>query len=150
MIRLVHEGDLGITGREAFLCPSGEAQHHLYVLAPEEAELRRHVVFRDALRADPALRDAYAALKRSLAEKHAHDRATYNAGKSASILATLGAPADLTGNAANPSPGRPRKTKSTPNEIRIGNFGTGSDTDAVKPQKPTFLFAHRKGAKCQY
>jgi GrpB-like predicted nucleotidyltransferase (UPF0157 family)/8-oxo-dGTP pyrophosphatase MutT (NUDIX family) len=102
----VHEGDLGITGREAFRCPSGEAQHHLYVLAPEAAELRRHVVFRDALRADPALRDTYAALKRSLAEKHAQDRASYNSAKSAFVLATIGAPADLTGNAAKTSPAR--------------------------------------------
>jgi hypothetical protein len=40
----------------------------------------------------------------------------------------------------SPDPG---KTKSTPNEIRIGNFGTGSDTDAVQPQKSTFFFARR-------
>jgi GrpB-like predicted nucleotidyltransferase (UPF0157 family) len=46
-------------------------------------ELRRHLAFRDALRADPALRDDYAALKRSLAKRHSRDRVTYTAGKSA-------------------------------------------------------------------
>jgi GrpB-like predicted nucleotidyltransferase (UPF0157 family) len=48
-----HEGDLGITGREAFLWPPREARHHLYVLSSEAEELRRHVAFRDTLRADP-------------------------------------------------------------------------------------------------
>jgi GrpB-like predicted nucleotidyltransferase (UPF0157 family) len=85
-IGYIHEGDLGITGREAFICLPGEARHHLYVLSTEADELRRHVTFRDALRADPALRDNYAALKRSLAKNHSRDRATYTAGKSAFII----------------------------------------------------------------
>ena len=80
-----HEGDLGITGREAFRPPAGEARHHLYLLRAGAAELRRHLAFRDALRADPTLRDAYAALKRSLAEHSSGDRAAYTAGKSAFI-----------------------------------------------------------------
>ncbi len=85
----VYEGDLGIMGREAFTSPAGEATHHLYVLSTEADELRRHVAFRDALRTDPALRDTYAALKRSLAKQHRHDRAAYTAGKSAFIMGVL-------------------------------------------------------------
>jgi GrpB-like predicted nucleotidyltransferase (UPF0157 family) len=87
-IGYVHEGDLGITGREAFICPPEEARHHLYVLSTEAEELRRHVAFRDALRADPVLREDYAALKRSLA-KHSRDRVSYTAGKSAFIMSAL-------------------------------------------------------------
>jgi GrpB-like predicted nucleotidyltransferase (UPF0157 family) len=85
----VHEGDLGIPGREAFHWPSGEARHHLYLVLEGAAELRRHLAFRDALRADPALRDAYAALKRSLAAQYPHDRNAYTVGKSAFVEAVL-------------------------------------------------------------
>jgi GrpB-like predicted nucleotidyltransferase (UPF0157 family) len=84
-----HEGDLGIPGREAFLSPAGEPRHHLYVLGEGSAELHRHIEFRDALRADSTLRDRYAALKRSLARQHQHDRAAYTDAKSAFITAVL-------------------------------------------------------------
>jgi GrpB-like predicted nucleotidyltransferase (UPF0157 family) len=85
----VHEGDLGITGREAFRWPPDCERHHLYVVAEESAELGRHLAFRDALRADPVLRDKYAALKRSLAAQHPHDIKAYTEGKTAFIKATL-------------------------------------------------------------
>jgi GrpB-like predicted nucleotidyltransferase (UPF0157 family) len=64
-IGYIHEGDLGIAGREAFRSPPGEPRHHLYVLTVDAHELRRHLAFRDVLRADNTLRDKYAALKRS-------------------------------------------------------------------------------------
>jgi GrpB-like predicted nucleotidyltransferase (UPF0157 family) len=85
----VHEGDLGITGREAFRWPPDCERHHLYVVAEEAAELGRHLAFRDALRADPVLRDKYAALKRSLAVQHPDDIKAYTEGKTAFIIATL-------------------------------------------------------------
>jgi GrpB-like predicted nucleotidyltransferase (UPF0157 family) len=85
-IGYVHEGDLGIAGREAFRSPSGEARHHLYMLTADAAELRRHLAFRDALRADYAVRDSYAALKRSLARRYPHDRKSYSEGKSDLII----------------------------------------------------------------
>jgi GrpB-like predicted nucleotidyltransferase (UPF0157 family) len=85
-----HEGDLGITGREAFRPPAGEARHHLYLMTAGAAELGRHLAFRDALRADPTLRDAYAALKRSLAERFPRDRAAYATGKSEFIAKVVG------------------------------------------------------------
>jgi GrpB-like predicted nucleotidyltransferase (UPF0157 family) len=84
-----HQGDLGIPGREAFRSPAGEPRHHLYVLEEGSAELHRHIEFRDALRADSTLRDQYAALKRSLARQHQHDRAAYTDAKSAFIAAAL-------------------------------------------------------------
>jgi GrpB-like predicted nucleotidyltransferase (UPF0157 family) len=78
----VHEGDLGIEGREAFRFQACGQQHHLYLLVEGAQEFERHLAFRDALRADPALRDAYSELKRSLAAQHGGDRAAYTRGKS--------------------------------------------------------------------
>jgi len=86
----VHEGDLGIVGRDAFRWPPGEKRHHLYVLVAGADELRRHLAFRDALRADPAVRDKYAALKMSLAIQWAHDRKSYTEAKSAFIMQVVG------------------------------------------------------------
>jgi histidine triad (HIT) family protein len=85
----MHEGDGGIVGREAFRWPAGEVRHHLYLLAESAEELRRHVAFRDALRADPGLRERYAALKRSLAAQFPDDRNAYTDGKTAFIVETL-------------------------------------------------------------
>jgi GrpB-like predicted nucleotidyltransferase (UPF0157 family) len=85
----IHEGNLGVAGREAFRFPPGEPPHHLYVLTGGATELRRHLAFRDALRNDEMLRDRYAALKRALAEAHHGDRSGYTEAKSAFISATL-------------------------------------------------------------
>ena len=41
---------------------------HCHVMPPARGELRELIAFRDALRADPALRDAYAAAKRQIVE----------------------------------------------------------------------------------
>lgn len=84
-----HEGDLRTAGREAFRWPAGETPHHLYVVTEGGAELRRHVAFREALRADPALRERYAALKRSLAIQHSFDTKAYTEGKSVFIAVAL-------------------------------------------------------------
>jgi GrpB-like predicted nucleotidyltransferase (UPF0157 family) len=86
----VHEGTLGIVGREAFRWPPSQARHHLYMLTADAVELRRHLAFRDAMRADFAVRDAYAALKRSLALRYPHDRKSYADGKSGFITQVLG------------------------------------------------------------
>lgn len=65
-------------------------QVHLYILpAPAWDE---QLAFRDALRADPALADAYAAEKRRVAEATAWDKAAYSVEKGAfveRVLATL-------------------------------------------------------------
>jgi GrpB-like predicted nucleotidyltransferase (UPF0157 family) len=73
-IGYVHEGDLGIAGREALRSPPAEPRHHLYVLAAGANELRRHLALRDALRADSDLRDEYSALKQSLAKTYGNTR----------------------------------------------------------------------------
>jgi len=84
----VHEGDLGITGREAFRCPRGESQHHLYVLAEGAAELQRHLTFRDRLRANPLTRDQYARLKQ-LSAAGVRERREYTESKSAFVRELL-------------------------------------------------------------
>ena len=50
----MHEGNLGIEGREAFKYSGKEhlRKHHLYVCPKNSPELRRHLAFRDYLRSD--------------------------------------------------------------------------------------------------
>jgi GrpB-like predicted nucleotidyltransferase (UPF0157 family) len=82
-----HQGDLGIVGREAFGRRSPDVPrdgtgrawpaHHLYVCAHDSAELARHITFRDYLRKHPEAVEAYAKLKRRLAERFAHDHEEY-------------------------------------------------------------------------
>jgi len=82
-IGYVHEGDLGVPGREAFATPPGYGKHdhHLYVCVPGCAAHAEHVAFRDYLLVHPAAAQAYGELKRSLAARHRHDRAGYTNGK---------------------------------------------------------------------
>jgi GrpB-like predicted nucleotidyltransferase (UPF0157 family) len=87
-----HQGDLGVPGREAFtrdgardVPRSGRGRlwpdHHLYLCAAGSRELRRHLEFRDALRADPIAAASYGALKIALAAKFRDDRERYTDGK---------------------------------------------------------------------
>jgi GrpB-like predicted nucleotidyltransferase (UPF0157 family) len=55
--------------------------HHLHIVEVGGAELRDHLVFRDALRANADWRDQYAALKIDLADRHRNDRAQYSESK---------------------------------------------------------------------
>ncbi len=60
-----HEGDLGITAREAFKYSGKEylQKHHLYVCPQDSAELKRHVAFRNYLRANPEAVREYSRIK---------------------------------------------------------------------------------------
>ncbi|MEA2688420.1 MAG: hypothetical protein QOD51_1027, partial [Candidatus Eremiobacteraeota bacterium] len=84
-----HIGDLGIVGRDAFRAAPDLPRHHLYVCAAGSAALQAHLTLRDALRADPQLAAAYAALKRELAERYRDDRDSYAEGKTAFITSVL-------------------------------------------------------------
>jgi GrpB-like predicted nucleotidyltransferase (UPF0157 family) len=64
---------------------------HVHAVETGSAIWRRHLAFRDALRADPALREAYRALKLRLAREHADDKAAYTAAKDPFIRAVLDA-----------------------------------------------------------
>jgi len=60
-----HEGDLGISGREAFRYDGKDhlQKHHLYVCAQDSAELKRHLAFRDYLRSHPKAVNEYSRIK---------------------------------------------------------------------------------------
>jgi GrpB-like predicted nucleotidyltransferase (UPF0157 family) len=82
----VHQGDLGIPDREAFLTPAGDPAHHLYVCPPHSAEFRRHLAFRDYLRAHPVDAKRYGDLKLALAERFRKDRLAYTEAKTEFIV----------------------------------------------------------------
>jgi GrpB-like predicted nucleotidyltransferase (UPF0157 family) len=60
-----------------------ECTHHLHLTEPGSDLWRERLAFRDALRADPALRDEYQALKERLARVHGADLPAYTADKGA-------------------------------------------------------------------
>ncbi len=90
LLGYMHEGDGSITGREAFAAPPSAPTQHLYVCAADSVELARQVAFRDTLRSQPATAQAYADLKRSLAERFRHDRTAYTEAKSEFVEHHLG------------------------------------------------------------
>lgn len=80
-----YEGGRGLAGRHAFSPPSGLPKHHPYVCACDNAELGRHLAFRDHLRRHPADSEAYGRLKRALAERFRDDRDGYTNAKTAFV-----------------------------------------------------------------
>jgi GrpB-like predicted nucleotidyltransferase (UPF0157 family) len=49
----VHQGNLGIDGREAFESPGGRPKHHLYACPSNSVALANHLAVRDYLRTHP-------------------------------------------------------------------------------------------------
>jgi GrpB-like predicted nucleotidyltransferase (UPF0157 family) len=76
----VHRGEQGIPGRQFFRRGEPRA-YHFHMAEKNGTFWREHLAFRDALRSQPELRDAYAALKLQLAEKYQYDREAYINGK---------------------------------------------------------------------
>lgn len=66
----------------------GVRTHHLHIHT-DHGDVRRHLLFRDRLRADATTRQHYEALKRDLARRHAGDREAYAKGKDAFIDAVV-------------------------------------------------------------
>jgi GrpB-like predicted nucleotidyltransferase (UPF0157 family) len=62
---------------------------HLHLMAPGAARWDQQLRFRDALRADPALRDRYAEVKSRLARAHADDRERYTDEKASFVTGVL-------------------------------------------------------------
>jgi GrpB-like predicted nucleotidyltransferase (UPF0157 family) len=89
MIGYRHRGDLGVPGREAFACPQGTAEHHLYACVAGSEGLRNHLALRDYLRSNPSAARAYGTLKKQLAARFADDIDGYIDGKTEFILAIL-------------------------------------------------------------
>ena len=69
-IGYIHEGDLGIKGREAFKYSDKPhlMTHHLYVCPRDSEELHRHIVFRDFLRKNPEVVKKYSRVKETAAK----------------------------------------------------------------------------------
>lgn len=83
-------GDLGIPERWAFDAPARVGATHTYVVVDGSLALRNHLAVRTALRSDPALRDEYAAVKRT-AGAGADDIDDYIAAKNGTIQRILDA-----------------------------------------------------------
>lgn len=86
-IGYIHEGDLGIPGREAFAYDGKEhlQQHHLYVCPEDSLELKRHLAFRDYLRTHSKTVDEYGKIKMEAAALYPEDIDKYIEHKSSVI-----------------------------------------------------------------
>ena len=80
----VHRGQQGIPGRE-FFRRGNPRSYHLHLTAIDSPFWRDHLTFRNRLRADVTLRDAYAALKHELAARFPRDREAYIEAKGAFV-----------------------------------------------------------------
>lgn len=83
-------GELGIPQRWAFKEPSRLAGTATYVIVDGSLSLRNHLGVRDTLRANPALREEYARVKKS-AGAMATDLAEYGQRKNATVQKILAA-----------------------------------------------------------
>lgn len=81
-------GELGIPQRWAFYEPERLAGTNTYVVVDGSLSLRNHLAVRDVLRADPALREEYADVKKRVAATAA-DIYEYGAGKNAMVQRIL-------------------------------------------------------------
>ena len=83
-IGYIHEGNLGIEGREAFAYEGKEhlQTHHLYVCPEDSEELKRHLIFRDYLRAHQDVREKYGSVKLEAAKLYPDDIDKYIDNKS--------------------------------------------------------------------
>jgi GrpB-like predicted nucleotidyltransferase (UPF0157 family) len=83
-------GELGIPLRWAFREPDRLAATNTYVVVQDSLSLRNHLAVRDTLRADPGLRDEYAAVKRRVGAVAANID-EYGQGKNAMVQRILAA-----------------------------------------------------------
>lgn len=81
-------GELGIPQRWAFKEPERLAGTNTYVIVDGSLALRNHLVVRDTLRADPDLRDEYAAVKKQVGATAANID-DYGRGKNAMVQKIL-------------------------------------------------------------
>ncbi len=72
----LYRGEQGIPGRDFFRRGDPRA-YHLHLAETGSWFSQEHLAFRDMLRSDPALRDAYGALKRELAARYPENRPAY-------------------------------------------------------------------------
>jgi len=85
----VHQGNLGIEGRDAFKGPAVFPRHNLYVCTKDSLGLRNHLALRGYLRQHPDAILAYGVLKKQLAEQFPTDIGSYCDGKTDFIVGIL-------------------------------------------------------------
>lgn len=90
-VGFIHEGDLGVKGREAFkrLIPDDFMNYHFYVCQKDSVENRRQTIFRNALLTDKSIADEYGRLKMRLIEEVNGDRTLYTNLKTDFILGVI-------------------------------------------------------------
>ncbi|HET7559457.1 MAG TPA: methylated-DNA--[protein]-cysteine S-methyltransferase [Limnochordia bacterium] len=81
-------GEAGIPGRSYFR-KGRPRRFHMHMVRWGSTFWREQLLFRDYLRAHGERRDAYAALKRHLADRHRADRAAYTEAKAGFVAETL-------------------------------------------------------------
>jgi GrpB-like predicted nucleotidyltransferase (UPF0157 family) len=97
----VPELEVQLPERRYFRKPAeGERTHHLHCVTRPSEFWRRHLLFRDYLRAHPDDARAYFQLKQRLASEHRTDRVAYTAAKSEFIESILDKAARRTAGAA--------------------------------------------------
>lgn len=74
-------GELGIPGRRYFSRGIDRRTHHVHAFAGGDANVARHLAFRDYLRQHPAVMAEYGELKRRVASSCGHDIEVYMDGK---------------------------------------------------------------------
>lgn len=76
-------GAFGIEGRRYFRRDdsTGQRTHQIHAFVEGSPHVRRHLAFRDFMRAHPDFANQYGDLKRRLAETHPHDMDAYMDGK---------------------------------------------------------------------
>ncbi|NAZ83762.1 GrpB family protein [Kineococcus sp. R8] len=84
-----YPGDVGIPHDRVFGREPGWRTHLVHVVVIDGPRWQAYLRFRDSLRADPALRAEYEALKRALATSHTADRYTYTQHKTAFVQRVL-------------------------------------------------------------
>ncbi len=85
-----HKGEFGIPRRHYFRRASnGRYGVHVHANERTSDDYKRHLLFRDYLRAHPQRARAYEELKRRLAEQAGHDREVYTEMKAGFIMETL-------------------------------------------------------------
>ena len=83
-----HKGTAGVPGREYFRRGSPRS-HHVHLVSWSSTVWAEHLLFRDRLRAEPAIARDYEAVKRDLAIAYATDRRAYTDAKGPFIRSVI-------------------------------------------------------------